>query len=764
MCALLLLAATVHADPVRMSDGVYGCTVQTDVYRLVVDVREEPTVRWLDPNGERELATVVGPWLSEGGKHFATAAGDPRPHFHPLRSGPYLVELHIEQIVLRDGGEEWPGLAELSLFCHEDRVFATAAFIRPEGEWVNRGMYVYPVPKERQACPEVRPERYGLKVALLGTVGVRTTFPEGVQHQVDGHAASESMPNDGAPWEPNQAHEVGVCLAPAAFRLTRPALPEFEPPPTDRWEMSMGEALGYDPAAGVFRIKAQTSGTPEPPRSLRAGARFIVHNDDLPRRFLVDQRDPWGGISGGILRDGSGLPLPTVIQFGLNFPEKHQEAGEPGWATLTYPVELKPNETREIRAEHLYHALTDRECMYLTSLDNIGDPLLLQTTVGRSESHTLTTGPYPGEPTPGNELRVNDFRRIYSQIVKRSVSAILPTFFGYYDEADRYQDLMPGFVTFRETGPFLTEYTVQAATEDGAVSGELRVWQAAHSDMTRLFTDLSLRVNRTVRLSATREAPLFFLRHHAFNPMAFMKYAFGGGDGATKAGDLSYARTVVENGAPMGEQAFGCLFRASNGIDDGIPCSDITGNPGFVVLSWDVVIGGKAARPGAYAFCTGADDPDGAYARDMAIVPTEPIRELPTGSHIHYRAVHVVYGDNASDAGPMELERQRWPLSVEAATGKVLSTDPPEIAATGGRVDARIIGGADWLPVRLRGFDQGKPLQARRTDSTGTTPLGPGAADEPWYSAWPAGGGQCGYTLLVRTDPGGGPVRIEAWQ
>jgi len=764
LCCVLPLAclACLHAQPVRLSDGVYGCTVQTPVYRLMVDVREEPMVRWLDAKGERELASVVGPWLEEGGRRFATAAGEPRPHFHPLRSGPYLVELHLEQIILRDEAGEWPGLAELSLYCHEDRVFIVAAFLRPEGQWVNRGMYVYTVPTGREACPEVAPSRYGVTVSCPGPVGVLPTSPAGGDQTLNGPTVSRYAGNDGAPWAANEAREVGVCLAPA----TRGGPPAFEPPPDERFEMTMGEALGYDRATGLFRIRAQTSGTPEPPRSLRAGARFRVHNDDVPRRFLIDQRDPWGGISGGILRDGNGLPLPIPLQFGLNFPEKHQEAGEPGWATLTYPVELQPNETREIRAEHLYHALADRELIYLTSLDNIGDPLLLQTTVGRGESHTLTTGPYPGERTPGNELRVNDFRRIYSQIVKRSVSAILPTFLGYYDEADRYQGLMPGFVSFRESGPFLTEYSVEAATEDGAVSGQVRAWQAAHADMTRLFTEVSLQVKRDVKLSATREAPLFFLRHHAFNPMAFMRYAFTGGAG-TQASDLTYARTVVENGAPMGEQPFGCLYRASNGLDDGVPCSDITGNPGFVALSWDVAIGGEAVKPGAYAFCTGADDPDGAYARDMAVVPVMPVRALTAGSHIRYRAVHMVYGDNASDHATMEQERERWraaPLAVTASVGTVLSADPPEIAAAAGRVEAQIEGGADWLPVRVRGFDPSKPLLARQTDSTGTRMLGPGAPDEPWYSAWPAEGGQCGFTFLIRADPAGAPVRIEAWQ
>jgi len=79
-------------------------------------------------------------------------------------------------------------------------------------------------------------------------------------------------------------------------------------------------------------------------------------------------------------------------------------------------------------------------------------------------------------------------------------------------------------------------------------------------------------------------------------------------------------------------------------------------------------------------------------------------------------------------------------------------------------VAAEISGGTDWIPVRLMGLDPSKPLQVRQTDSTGARMLGPGATDEPWYSAWPTGDGKCGFTLLVRTDPDGGPVRIEAWQ
>ena len=751
---LALFASPTEA--VTMSDHVHGCTVQTEEYRLVVDVGESPMVRVLSADGEMECAHVVNLPVWDGDRRYRLGDDAPQPHFHPLRSGRYLVEVHIEGIILADETGQWPGLAELSLYCHEDRVFIVAAFLRPEGEWVNRGQYVYRTPESHRSCPTLDPKRLGLSVTLSNNpVTLHNTVPEGAQQAVDGRTTTVFSEHDGT-WDDDEARRVGCCIV---FGNAG----ESPPLAAGAFEATMGEALGYEAATGLYRVRAQTSGTPEPPRGLLAGARYTVRNDATPRRILVDQLDPWGGISGGIVRDGDGLPLPIPIQFGLNFPEMHGEAGEPGWATLTYPLELAPNETREVHAQHIYHGLGELECIYLTSLDNIGDPLLLQTTVGRGESHTLTTGAYPQALLPGNELRVNDFRRIYSQIVSRSVSAILPTFFGYWDAAGAYQGLMPGHVSFRETGPFLTDYTIGAATADGAVSGALRVWQAAHADMTRIFTEVSLDVTRDIDLSSEQPAPLFFLRHHAFNPMAFGAYAYTAEDGSPRAGELTYARTVVENGTAMGEQPFAAIYAATNGLDNGLPCSDITGNSGFVVLDWDVELGGEPVRPGAYAFCTGEGDPDGAYARDVAVVPTERLTRVPAGSHVRYRAVQFVYGDAESDHAPAVLERERWalrPLTVEATVGTVVSSDPPEIAAADGRVEATLSGGADWVPVRVSGFDASRPLRVEQTDSTGARTLGPGAEGEPWYNAWTAEDGTCGFTFLVKTDPTGEPVKL----
>jgi len=775
---------------VRLSNHPNGCVVVGDTYRLVVDVTQDPVARLLSTDGKTELARLRNVWLSEGKRLYASRPAAGPPVFHPLRSGPYLVELHIENIALRSEEDEaaWPGLAELSLFCHIDRVYVLAAFVCPKREWVNRGQYVYRAPEGHRACPAVSPSECGFSLGLPASasplalpegiivpgpspIALRPSVPSpGCKAVVGVSDVAFSLAPEDLPWQPGSSHETGAMVViHNSVDAVRAALThEARPLGADAFAMTMGQAPGFDPARGVYRLRAQTSGTPTPPRGLRAGAKYAVANDGLRRRILVDQLDPWGGITSGIVRDGAGKPLPILIQFGLNFPEHHKAAGEPGWATLTYPLELSPNQTREINAEHIYHALSDREAIYLTSLENIGSPLLLQTTVGRTEAHTLTTGAYPGELTSGNELRVNDFRRIHSRQVSRSVSAILPTFFGYWDARDTYQGLMPGFVSFRETSPFLIEYAVDASTRDGAVTGSVRVWQTAHEDMTRIFTDVSLNVTKPIRLSPEREAPLFFLRHHAFNPMAFSKFAFTGEDDQARTGDLGYARSVVTNRAPMGSKPFACVYRAGNVLEQGIPCSDITGNSGFVVLDWDVRLGGGPARPGCYAFCTGAGDTeDGAYARDVAIVPVEDVRQIAAGSRIRYRAVQMVWGNNSSDYTTMERERRRWalrPLTLRALVGEVVSSDPPEAAAKDGRATLEIRGGTDWVPLRVRGLDPTRPPHVRQIDTNGARELGPGAPGEPWYNAWPTDEPGCGFTFLIKASGDGGPIRLQVWQ
>jgi len=79
-------------------------------------------------------------------------------------------------------------------------------------------------------------------------------------------------------------------------------------------------------------------------------------------------------------------------------------------------------------------------------------------------------------------------------------------------------------------------------------------------------------------------------------------------------------------------------------------------------------------------------------------------------------------------------------------------------------VQASISGGTGWMPVRVRGLVAGKRLRVRQADAVGVRELGPGAGDEPWYSAWPDTDGACGFTFVIRLPDTGGPVRLTVWQ
>ena len=58
----------------------------------------------------------------------------------------------------------------------------------------------------------------------------------------------------------------------------------------------------------------------------------------------------------------------------------------------------------------------------------------------------------------------------------------------------------------------------------------------------------------------------------------------------------------------------------------------------------------------------------------------------------------------------------------------------------------------------------GKRLHVRQLDALGSHRLGPGAADEPWHSAWPDRDGRCGFTLLLKLPDAEQPVRLQVWQ
>lgn len=767
------LWATCARAEVVLSNGATACTVRTSSYVMRVDTTSPGLLTVRGPNEQPLIDGVAGISLTVDGRRFEWT-GQAAPHLHTLRAGPHLVEFCIENIVLTSGGDTWPGLVELHVTCQETKAYFHARFLLPAGDWINVGRWVYRRPQNHPQAVACSPSdaRVALRAASAPSPGndaaflgaspclaIVTTLPVGGAPRVEGRDIFLAVPVGDTPWTPGVAREAACAfvVAPDREQAADAVDPERHPLDASAITTSMGQFDGFEPRTGLYVFRAQTSPTPDPPPGLRAGSHLAISNDARPRAILVDSFDPWGGICGGVVTDGKDVPLPVRVQFGLNFPELNAEAGEPGWAALTFPLQLAPNERREIHAVHLYGGGRDHDLIYLNSLENVGGPLLYQATVSRLESFTVTSG---------GELTINDFRRHYRDLKIRSVSAILPTFFGYHDADDHYQALVPGEMRITGAGPFLADMTIAVRSADGQVTGTVRLWEVPCSDRTRLFTDVNLRVTKDIRLSTVRDAPLFLLRHHAFNPMAYRRFAAWVDPGKVEVGELDFTPNVAANRVLLGSHPFACLYQASNGIDQGIPCSDITGNPGFVLLDATVRVGGKAAPLGLYAFGTGANDAEhGDYARDLAVVPSQRLTVIPAGSAISYRALQTVYGDNSSDYSPMLAEREAWamkPPRVKCTVGTVIADDPPHVKAVNDIAEFALTGGTDWMAVRVSGFSCAGTLDVQRiTDGKGTALDREGPDGAPWYISWPDADGKIGYTFLVKLPADGATLHLR---
>jgi hypothetical protein len=445
-----------------------------------------------------------------------------------------------------------------------------------------------------------------------------------------------------------------------------------------------------------------------------------VRNDATPRTILVDQFNDWGGLRGAAIRDGDGNPLPIMPQMALDFPEL---PGEPDWAFVTYPLELEPDETRTIQADHLYLGAGRHDQIGLFSLENVGGPALIQTSVAAVESHTMTTGP--------PEMAFNDFRAYKGDYGGgRSISAVLPTFFRYRDAEGAWHKVIPKATLFLATGPSLVRYFNGGETDDGKVEVAVSVTQAAHSDMTRVSAAVEITFKEEVALDPDPPCSLVCYRMHTFNPMVYLKYAYTAADGAPRTGDLDLSGTVKEDGTPLGDTPFVAMYHAPNGLDDGIPCSDLVGNPAFVLRQWEAAVGDEDVQPGLYVFTAKDIGSGGDYSRDVAIVPARPLTHIPKGARINYEVMQFVYGDAGSEFEAPAAEREilrRWPregIEPEVRDGAAEFTvaeawkDTPVLVELPGRGPLRLfeqragewvvveqgVHGADWYQV-LRASD-----------------------------------------------------------
>jgi hypothetical protein len=748
-----------------------------DHYSLDLHGARNQLLRCYDTSGEEIFVlNAEDIWIEwEGTVYRADIEAFPS-EMHLLNAGRHFVEAHVENIVLTAPSGNWPGLAELSIYAHQDALYLTVDLIANDRDWIRKRdelhgqvVYVYESREGFRNWPGGAPSLMGFDLTFSNSLQVAGN---GIRLQGAPLMTLPTVPVDSAEltlvsnamcrisvapfesdWAPDSIHSSGavVLFANTEEQLNQRVFQELNPLSVNHFDMSMGQFAGFDYRTGVYAINGSRPGTPSPPPGFMRGSAFTLSNDEAPRTLLFAQMAHWGGISGGIVRNDDLAPLPIDVQFGLSYPGLSQY-GESGWARMFFPIRMEAGEQVGLRPAALYSSRTDRGISFLNMLEPgmVSSPGIIHVALDRRETHTTRLG---------REFIVTDFRAHVNDRLGASANASTIRFLNVNGVVG-VEQLRNGAVRMTETGPDLYEYEVQVFSDDGSISGTVRVWGGATSDMNRFFSEVDLEFHAPVTLSETDEVPLRFLSYEVGNPMMFRKYAYSGENGNTVIGELTDtgSRTVHVSGAPMSTPFFAMMYEANNSGGDGITISDRSGNPVMMVSDWDVRFGNQQIQPGIRAF--GSDD-----RRGIAIVPSvnsDFSGTIPAGSRIYYKTLHLTGGKAEGDHTLGESEFAAWSDrgGVTAQEGTLVSDYPINVRANAGKATFTLENGNNWIPVRVSGVDSTHGIDVTITDSEGERSPVTVVAAEPWYTVSLRPDGFYRYTFLVerRVD---GPITVD---
>jgi hypothetical protein len=722
-----------------------ACTVQTKAYSLAADVYAVPPVA-VTAKSDGAVFSVNRIELEEGGKVYTSDFASAVPRLHILRIGSYFTQFNLENIVLKSGTNAWPGLVELSVYCHADRVYWAASFICNKKDWVvrsfgRRGTYVYKARDGFTNCDPRTPTAVRLVFqtsepvpavtqtlnpvyAVSGRSGVLATLPRVASCGLVSGGGTEWMLSAtnsalGGTWPTNHIFEIGAmtAFAPEQSVLEQTMTNQLSPLTTNNISVSSGGSYyGFSAKDGLYKFDATI------PSGI-GGVRFTASNSGaLPRDCLIEQ-ETIGGISGTLLLDGVSNPVPVVIQHSLNFSGE-AAYGEVANATQIYPLALAAGGSAARQCAVFRDKVLPYACIWLNCLEaGVDDAapanprtIIFQTMMCGNETHTTRVG---------DEQRITDFRpHEWSRGTNATAHSALVKILEYDDAAGIRQYMEVTGIRMIEQGPFINEFEMTVWSTDGKVGGTIRRILCTHSDHNRIFDRVNLYVRETVALSTNKQAPLVFYQlHRDFPPVRYAQYAFMAASGAFQVGSYSSDNTVFHNGTVAASLPAGFMFDAGY-------LSTRAGNPGYVFSRWDVRLNGTAVAPGV--LIRRSNDTD----RVNGIVPALPIQTISGGSYIGYDVMSFTGGNEFTRQELIEEQAACWRggLTVTAETGRVVENFPPKVRAINGRAVFTVQGGQDYVPVRVCGLAQGA-VQGRVTAGNGT----PVEMTSLWYNAWPDG-------------------------
>ncbi len=686
-------------------------------------------------------------WLEAGGTNYSANFSNYPPNLHFIRGGRYLVEGHIENIVLSSGTNVWPGLAELSFWCHRDRVYVVCDFLCNTNVWIARsdallniGSYVYQARSGFSNCPAVSPTQVGARLrftnaAVLdafapgsGSVvltnqltGLSSTTPTGAVTLARESDTSVTFTRDvsGQVWPPGRIESLGFLVVPARTVTGIGDILQQNTTATNvTFTMQRGSYKGFAQEQGLYKF---TSGGSD----YLGGTYFRARSDALARSLLADQTTYWGGQ----MRDSNGVPSALSPQLYVNYPEKSVYGETGGWR-MVYPIDLAPNQNFTLRATQFLDSGSDRDYIVFDTLEpsESGPPSILHTTINRYETLTIRLDPF----------RFTDFRPHHRDVVGSSANAAVVFLLQYQRPDGSNTQLRVKNVHVRESGPFFADVLLDVETPGGEVDGTVRYWAGAPYDMSRFNCAVDLMVRTNVTLATNADA-LTLISFNPSSPIPYKRAAFMRSNGTTFVQNLvspfmSTNRTLMVGNSELHQPFWAGFFKADNMLTGGT-ASDRAGNPHMIIRDWDFKSGGVQTKPAAWVYVGGPIDEG---ARELRIGVLNGLSALQAGQRIRFNAVLLTGGDALTDETMGQAEYAAWSnLQVAAQVGQVVTNFPVQVRAVDGRAKFTVSGGTNWMPIRVEGLSGLTNLNVWLVRTQTLVWAGTTNSTEPWFQAAP---------------------------
>jgi len=277
---------------------------------------------------------------------------------------------------------------------------------------------------------------------------------------------------------------------------------DIAPLPPEAVRVRNGHWLGWDPAAGLYRVSSSMD-----PRAYSFSSAFDVPNRRMeieiairskrPRNLMLQSRSNSGILPATVLTDSNGFMLPTPVQSCKNFGGEREEPDDSPYGDAYFPVSVRGDREEHFRIVHLFQRWGDHMLKQVTSIRFFHIYWHLSTGISESTCFTI-----PHFQLNGVYVRIPDYRPYSGPFWVGQPQHSCLTWPGLlqYRAGNVPVRLMYDETRFYSISPNLARFTMFFHTSDGAASARVEVMEIPQNDELRTFLRIRYEWARAVRI------------------------------------------------------------------------------------------------------------------------------------------------------------------------------------------------------------------------------------------------------------------------